>query len=213
MKNIINYSSIITLLIFAKSFSQCTNIVHLDNNYRDVSFAETGYYYKDINNVLNNFEGTYLYTNGNTSFKIVMQKKIMSSMNGYYCEDMIIGGAEYIKNGNLLFNTINMLNTYYPDGNTYKLDANTIYTGDDRGCDECAPTEKWISGYITDPISNQACEIFIRRITHNGQQAIKIFMRVDVAMRYRKVGEPGPPPINLPAGEDLILIKQSLLTD
>ena len=34
-----------------------------------------GYYVQDMNLLLNPFEGTYLYTNGNTSFKIILVKK------------------------------------------------------------------------------------------------------------------------------------------
>ena len=38
--------------------------------------APNNSYYKDINNVLNNFEGTWLYTNGNTSLKNKISKKL-----------------------------------------------------------------------------------------------------------------------------------------
>ena len=128
-------------------------------------------------------------------------------MNGHYCEDMIIGGAEYIKDGVFKFNTIPLLNTFYEDGDKYKLSAGVIYTGDSRGCDECGANEKWIMGRISDPLINQSFEIFIRRITYNGQEAIKIFILIDIALRT-VTNEDAPPPINLPTSEDIILIKQ-----
>lgn len=199
---------LITTIINISVFAQCTNIVHLDHNISDIDFGSQGYYYKDINNVLNNFEGTYLYTSGSISLKIKLQKKLMSSMNGVYCRDMIIGGAEYIKDGGVIFNSIPLLNTFYSDGMDYNLYASSIYTGDSRGCDECSTNEKWLIGYITDPITNQSCEIFIRKIMHNGQEAIKIRIRIDIVNRFYKEGDTPPPPINLPSGEDYILIKQ-----
>ena len=38
---------------------------------------QAGAYYKDDANELNKFEGTWLYTNGNTSFKLILQKRTM----------------------------------------------------------------------------------------------------------------------------------------
>ena len=34
-----------------------------------------GSYYKDINSVLDGYDGTYLYAKGNTSLKIILKKK------------------------------------------------------------------------------------------------------------------------------------------
>ena len=36
-----------------------------------------GAYYKDVNNLLNPFEGTYIYTSGSTTLKIVLVKKVL----------------------------------------------------------------------------------------------------------------------------------------
>src|SRR5690606_22916851 len=72
-------------------------------------------YYKDVNNVLNDFEGTWLYTNGNTSLKIVLVKNTMF-FNGDYYEDIIIGGYQYIVDGTEEINTLvdaNNLNLGY----------------------------------------------------------------------------------------------------
>lgn len=206
MKNLYYYFS---LLFFINGYSQCNNIVNLDGNFRDVYLGEQGYYYKDLNNVLNAFEGTYLYTNGNTSFKIKLQKKLMSKNANYNCEDMIIGGAEYISDGLIIFNSIPLLNTFYEDGYKYKLVAKNIYTGGDRDCDECGVNEKWLGGHITDPITDQSCEIFIRKITHNGQEALKITLHIDITRRFYREGSTPPPTINLPYDQDyMILIKQ-----
>jgi hypothetical protein len=196
-----------SFLIFTYTYSQCNTITDLDPENSNVLGGVEGIYYKDLNNVLNNFEGTYLYNNGSTYFKMKLLKKIMSKNGTYNCEDMLIGGAEYITDGLLIWNTIPLLNTFFDDGFKYKLKANSIYTGDDRGCDECGVNEKWLGGYITDPLTDQSCEIFIRKIIHNGQEAIKISFHVDISRRVYKEGTTPPPPMNIPF-EDMILIKQ-----
>jgi hypothetical protein len=55
-------------------------------------------YYKDVNNILNDFEGTWLYQSGNTSLKLTLVKSIQF-FNGDFYEDTIIGGYQYIENG------------------------------------------------------------------------------------------------------------------
>ena len=54
-----------------------------------------GMYIKDTNNILNQFEGTWVYTNGTTSLKIVLVKKQMKLLATYY-QDLIIGEYQYI---------------------------------------------------------------------------------------------------------------------
>ncbi|MFN3942758.1 MAG: DUF6705 family protein [Flavobacterium sp.] len=196
-----------SFLIFTYTYSQCNTITDLDPENSNVLGGVEGIYYKDLNNVLNNFEGTYLYNNGSTFFKMKLLKKIMSKNGTYNCEDMLIGGAEFITDGLLIWNTIPLLNTFFDDGFKYKLKANSIYTGDDRGCDECGINEKWLAGHITDPLTDQSCEIFIRKIIHNGQEAIKISFHIDITRRFYKEGTTPPPPMNIPY-EDMILIKQ-----
>lgn len=84
-----------------------------------------GYYMKDINNLLNPFEGTYVYTNGTTSFKIVLVKKVQQ-YNGRYYEDLIIGEYQYIENGIEKANTLNQINTVYNDQRSHNIDGNLI---------------------------------------------------------------------------------------
>ena len=59
---------------------------------------QAGAYYKDAANELNKFEGTWLYTNGNTSFKLILQKRTMQLIKNYY-KDVLVGGYQYIENG------------------------------------------------------------------------------------------------------------------
>ncbi|WP_445456329.1 DUF6705 family protein [Flavobacterium sp. HNIBRBA15423] len=204
MKTIIKI--ITTILIANYSYSQCPNVVNL---YQRPHVDETGYYYKDINNVLSPFEGHYKYTNGSTSFEIILQKMEMSTQPGnWYCEDMLIGAYKYIKDGVVVIDALNDLNNNYVDGSEYLLGGNRILTGQYLGCNDCAANEKRVVLSIMEPDTKQFYDLFIRKITHNGQEAIKIFLYLDSMTRMRTVGDPPLPPLQLPVSQELILIKQ-----
>lgn len=164
-----------------------------------------GAYYKDTQNLLDPFVGTYIYTNGTTSFKIVLQKKIMSSMNGYYYEDLIIGEYQYIKNGVEKVNTLNKLLINYTNKSKHSIDGNMILTGTELGCDECSISEKRLRIGLTDGASENWAELDIRKININGQPAIKIFIRWMMAVHVE--GTPALAKPSFPGGE-YVLIKQ-----
>jgi len=168
---------------------------------------EQGYYYKDFNNTLNQFEGTYLYTNGNTFFKIILQKKVQSNYNDYCQEDILIGAYKYVENGITKVDVLNDINNIYADGWDYKISGNFILTGNTLGCTDCSLNEKWIRGSIEDPVSGSVDTLFIRKVTENGQEAIKIWIYHQ--MGHRNADEPVTTnSISYPIGEDFILLKQ-----
>ena len=168
---------------------------------------QQGLYYKDFNNTLNQFEGTYLYTNGNTSFKIILQKKVQSNYNNYCQEDILIGAYKYVENGVTKVDVLDDINNTYPNGRYYKIWGNFILTGNTLGCTDCSANEKWISGSIEDPVSGSVDTLFIRKVTENGQEAIKIWIYHQ--MGHRNASEPVTTnSISYPIGEDFILLKQ-----
>ena len=64
----------------------------------------------DADSDLEPYVGTWLFQQGNTSFKIVLQKKTQSydsELNSYF--DMLIGEYEYIENGVTIVNTLPLL--------------------------------------------------------------------------------------------------------
>jgi hypothetical protein len=166
----------------------------------------TGVYYKDFDNFLNTFEGTYLYSNGNTSFNIILQKKIKSSINGRYEEDILIGGYRYIENGVEKINTLNALNTTLPNGWFYPINGNNIMEGKMR-CPTCDDNEKWILADIKDPVGHHVNELFIRKTSIGGQDAIKIFI-YHALESASPDNAPAPLPINHPINQEFILVKQ-----
>ncbi|MBN8877028.1 MAG: hypothetical protein J0I32_05735 [Sphingobacteriales bacterium] len=159
-----------------------------------------GYYVKDVHNYLNQFEGTYLYSNGTTSFKIMLVKKVQQ-FNGRYYEDLIIGEYQYIENGVEKVNTLSQINTVYNDQRSHNIDGNFPIQNNNRRwlCPECATGEKRLYGSIKDASTNRYAEIFMRRTVENGQQVMKV--KIGNVLRAPLIkGEPVPPDFSLPLG-------------
>ena len=166
-----------------------------------------GYYIKDINNLLNPFEGTYLYTNGNTSFKIILVKKVQQ-YNGRYYEDLIIGEYQYIENGVEKVNTLNQINTVYNDQRSHSIDGNWIDNNDFRmwKCPTCPVNEKRLKCSIMDSSTNRYASLIFRRTVEAGQEVMKIKISHVMGVAL-PAGQPAPPDFSLPQGE-FTLIKQ-----
>ena len=165
-----------------------------------------GAYYKDTQNILDPFVGTYIYTNGNTSFKIVLQKKTMSSMNDVYYEDLIIGEYQYIENGVEILNTLSNLNTNLSNGWLYNIKGSLVLDGKELGCDECADDEKRLRLGLSDRPVQRTAELDIRRINQIGQQSIKVELWW-TGRRTRNENDPPRPAPRIPAGT-YVMIKQ-----
>ncbi len=151
---------------------------------------ETGAYYKDTHNLLDPFVGTYVYTNGTTSFTMVLQKKTMSSVNGRYYEDLIIGEYRYIRNGIELLNTLNNLNENFPDGRDYNIRGSFIIEGKDLGCDECDDTEKRLRVSLSDSPIQRIADLDIRKITQNEREAIQVELWWTIGKQTRNESDP-----------------------
>lgn len=166
-----------------------------------------GYYSKDINNLLNPFQGTYVYTNGATSFKIVLIKKVQQ-YNGRYYEDLIVGEYQYIDNGVEKINTLNQINTIYNDQRSHNIDGNWIVNNDFRywKCSTCLTNEKRICCSIKDISTNRYAKITMRRTVIGGQDVMQIKISHVTGESY-VVGQPMPLNFSLPLGE-FTLIKQ-----
>ncbi len=204
MNKIKNIIKILFILISVNNLqAQCSNVVNIEGS---GDYAVTGNYYKDIYHVLDQFEGTYIYTNGSTTLEIILEKIEMTPYGERYCEDMLIGAYKYIKDGVLIYDKLNDLNNNYSYGGQYIISGNSILTGQYRGCDDCATNEKRVVLSIGEPEAKQYYDLFIRKITHNGQEAIKIFMHLHTTAI--SVGSPPLPELKLPFGQELILIKQ-----
>lgn len=134
-------------------------------------------YYKDLDNNFGQFMGSWIYTNGNTSFKIVIQKKEMTRSGRGYFEDMLIGGYQYIKNGVEKVNTFSNLNTDFSDPWDYNIVGKSMQPGKTANplCNDCAITDKKVVRlYLTDPLNHLDAELYLR---YMGNNQMNIYLR------------------------------------
>jgi hypothetical protein len=162
-------------------------------------------YYKDINGVLDGYDGTYLYSNGNTSLKFVLKKKVKSY--GYFYEDLIVGEFQFIKDGVEKGNTVANINVNYTDEEiNHIITGNRIIIGTQLGCPSCSPTEKRLRLSFVDNKSHNIAGLDIRKTTVNGVDALRVEIFWD-GFIISKEGDPAPIPASINTGEYL-MIKQ-----
>lgn len=189
----------IIMTLFAMSVNCKAQNPILDISERDGLNSITGVYYKDTHNLLDSFVGTYVYTNGSTSLKIVLQKK--KSFNTRYYEDLLIGEYQYIENGIEKINTLNKLNIDYTNKSNHSIDGGIIMT-QGAGCNDCLPDEKAVYVGLVESTTSNSADLIIRKTIINDIQAIKIF--VMWRMRYKKETDPMPPKASFPGGEYIL---------
>lgn len=198
---------ILIVILFSLLFSNCKAqypVIDIDDS--DLG-QPNGYYIKDIHNYLNQFEGTYLYTNGNTSLKIILVKKVQQ-YNGEYYEDLIIGEYQYVANGVEKVNTLSKIDTVYNNQRRHSIDGNIIMHNNDRmwQCPECTVGEKRLNASIKDISTSRFASIYMRRMVENGQEIMKVRIWNPTSEPYIE-GQTPPPSFSLPLGI-FVFVKQ-----
>ncbi|HET8809140.1 MAG TPA: DUF6705 family protein [Flavobacteriaceae bacterium] len=167
---------------------------------------EENHYYKDVDNYLDPFVGTWVYTNGNTSLKIVLEKKVMAA-NPYYYEDLLVGEYRYVENGVEKINTLPTLTTIYGNQRSHNIVGNTVISKHQKPeCGNCTPGEKRVNLGFSDPIHQLSGELILQRITVNGQPALKAYKRTTIY--FISMDEKSPYSYMLVPSGEYILMKQ-----
>lgn len=115
MKNISKYIVLFVICLYSCN-TNSQIVITRETNSLPENYNTTGqYYYKDINNWLNNFTGIWEYTNGNEKFqvtltKIVMYHNLNTILNLNYYEDRILLTYRKYINNNLIYES--PLNNY-----------------------------------------------------------------------------------------------------
>jgi len=134
-------------------------------------------YYKDMNNVLNGFEGVYEYTGPGFYFKMEL-KKIFSNLD-YFCEDVLVGKYQYIKDGV----DINYMGDSFialPNDTTSKISLSWIHPAQQPlFCPQCL-SEKWLDGGIFDPVTDKGAVLRIAKRTVGSQQGVQVWLHLEV---------------------------------
>lgn len=134
-------------------------------------------YYKDIGNYLEQFAGTWVYTDGSTSFKIVIQKKTMVRVTPKHYEDVLIGEYQYIKDGVEKVNTLQNLVYGLPNLLEHSIIGNFMCRSKYGNplCNDCNHNDKKVANlYFVDPITKLDAELYLR---YTGNNQMRIFIR------------------------------------
>jgi len=125
-------------------------------------------YYKDTSNFINPFEGTWVYTNGNTSFKIVLIKETMLYTGKFYV-DYLSGEYQYIENGVEKANTLNNTDPY-----AQGIGGNSLVKSTSRPpCSDCPANERRVRLSISDRVRGLSGSFTLKLTTVNGQPALE----------------------------------------
>lgn len=198
---------IIILLIISTSLKSQSIVIDIE----EPGFGQpNGYYQKDTNNLLDPFQGTYIYSNGNITFKVALTKMIKQPVASHY-EDIIIGEYQYIENGIEKINTLSNLNVVYSDQFLkHNIAGRRILWNNSRlwKCPQCNPNEKRLGVVVEDKISGRNADLLMRKTLVNGQEVIQAKVQ-NISSNAINVDNPEPPQpqFALPIGE-FTMIKQ-----
>lgn len=131
-------------------------------------------YYKDTNNLLNPFVGTWVLDDGTNYLKIVFEKKTMVYTGSYY-EDLLIGEFQYKENDIEIINTLDKLNLpdTFPENRKHSIEGNYIRTSLSP-FDDYTTDNFYIDLTMGEP-NGFGSSLYVRATTINGQEAIQIF--------------------------------------
>lgn len=167
-----------------------------------------GTHFKDLDNDLNKFVGTWKWQSNDSIITIVLQKKedIYDSDYNHY-EDYIVGEYKFIINEVVIQNYISRLEDDSIIGLDHYLAGNYIISKTDfPKCDECNSTERRLQIFFTDPeYSYIPSGMVLRHKLINGIEQLHIKFRTIGS--YVQPYENAPEQNRIPFG-DYVFIKQ-----
>ena len=176
-------------LLLVSCLSLKAQIIDIYNDNTNSSWYIAGAYYKDLTNVHDQYIGTWLYTNGNTSLKLVFQerehvKSLPNKEGAFFYEDWLIGEGQYIENGTLKWNSLPNLSASQSTDEVTVRDHvsfyNISYTRERVFCPECAPGERrlkmhWLAlDSNFNSINSMGYTVLLRRFFENGIEKLKV---------------------------------------
>jgi hypothetical protein len=177
MKNVI-----LCVLLLSNFIIYCQTINIKDKKSKYI----TGVYFKDIDNIFNEFEGHYRFEEGNQLFEIKFERVEYVSVNNICHTDMLIGGFKYIYDNIIIHDGIDQIGSY---GNYFKdfIFFEIIRTGPTGGCMECDENEYSLSGLFRDPYGANSSSVYVRKITHNGQPALHVWINYSITSSHNPI--------------------------
>lgn len=178
--------------------------------YNNAEYAEIdGAYYKDINNDFDSFIGTWEFINGNTSFRIVLQKRVSAFIENDYYADIVVGEWRYIENGIVIVD--NLANTSDDDNGIFmhSIVGNTILNKNSvPQCPECGINERRLNLMMYDPtranIEGLAGEVILRVFYESGVAKLKFRLWQTGNITYIDGNPPQFTSLSIPWGEYIL---------
>lgn len=198
-----------TLLLIGLILS--TSAQQIEPLYRKITSQEPNTYYKDLYNDLDPFVGTWMYTDGNTSLTITLQKKTRASLNTVrnrlnytYYEDMLVGGYKYTVNGSTLVNTLPLLDNNYTDPTGYTLYGSGIMGPYSVACVDCGPNTRRVTLNFYEPNRDvwvMLPQMEFERVDEGGLQKVRmIFITTATATQDSPTHIPEHDDYSIPLG-------------
>lgn len=188
--NKINIIFVLFFVVFEINCIAQSPIIDLNNRNGE---RISNVYYKDTNNLLNQFEGTYVLDDGVNYLKIVFQKKEMEFIGNIY-EDVLIGEYQYKHNGIEIINTLNKLQQSFPNYSYHSIDGNHFLYNNTPFNDYTTENFRLSMG-MSIP-NGLFADLDVRKCFVNGQEAIQIFKRTT----YYHLKDTPVPPVIVPNG-------------
>ena len=196
--------TLIFIISYLNTFSQNINIENIS------SPRVSGAYYKDINNLLDPYVGTWVYSSPTDTLKIKLRKVIRAPFINNSFEDLIVGEYQYIKKGVEKINTLSNFSTNYPMQRAHKINGNNILENHNiPKCNYCNPNEKRLRLILVEPLSQWGADLNLRLIDVNGQPALEVY-KWGTPPPARVEGDPTTGHANpiIEIGANFIMIKQ-----
>jgi hypothetical protein len=137
-------------------------------------YLPAGTYYKDMDNDLDKFVGTWKWENGNNSWTITLEK-IEYYFDGEYYLDLLIGEYQYIENGDLLINTLSLLNDPSIQGDYHNISGSLILNKfHPLPCEDCSTDERRVKLFFNTPQGsyNGDADLWLRHRIINGVEQL-----------------------------------------
>ena len=167
-----------------------------------------GAYYKDVDNELDQFVGTYkLISNNGLDEMTMVFKKFVNYYNNKFYQDILVGEMKYKKDGVLYFDNLNKINENYQYKHKHDIAGNTLLANQTRPvCYDCTPNQYRAELIFYGRSNNNGCGgyIVVKKFTENGQEKIKVTFYFVYDGQVE--GEPENPKSYFPGG-DYILTK------
>ncbi|MFD2916937.1 DUF6705 family protein [Psychroserpens luteus] len=136
-----------------------------------------GTHFKDLDNDLDNFEGTWKWQSNDSIITIVLQKKVDvydSDYNQY--EDYLIGEYKFTVGNNIIQDYLTRLNDNSLAGLDHYIAGNTIlHKGQYPKCEDCTINQRQVFVYFTDPLYEYIhSSMVLRHKIENGIEKMKV---------------------------------------